>query len=85
MLTNILETIEKIARDGYSIEYVIVDQVQNGYKKDIEKGLMPKVTYTVYVTRLNDSKVMHTESTNSIRECLIIGIKYVQNNVKIIE
>jgi len=78
---GIFEEIENIAKQGYSIEYQTIDQLQNGYKKDIEKGLKPPITYTVYVTRLSDSEPLYNESFDHIQDCLKAGIKYAKENL----
>lgn len=78
---NIFEEIENITKQGYSIEYQTIDQVDNGYKKEIERGLKPPITYTVYVTRLSDTEHLYTESFDHIEDCLKAGIKYAFKNL----
>ncbi|WP_346961333.1 hypothetical protein [Clostridium sp.] len=78
---DIFKEIESIAKQGYSIEYQIIDQLANGYKKEIGKGLKPLITYTVYVIRLSDSETVYNESFDHIKDCLEAGIKYFRENL----
>lgn len=83
---DIFEAIEDIAKKGYSIEYIAVDQYQNGCSKQIAKGLIPSISYTVYVVRLSDAENVYTESFDHIIECLQAGIKFMKSfNLSIIK
>ncbi|MDF2879672.1 MAG: hypothetical protein K0R54_229 [Clostridiaceae bacterium] len=79
---DIFEKLEELAKKGYSIEHTTVDQYDNGYGKDVEKGLIPPVTYTVNVIRLSDCEILYNLSCNHIKECFDEGIKYVENLIK---
>ncbi|MBD5589244.1 hypothetical protein [Clostridium botulinum] len=79
---DILKEIEEISKKGYAIEYTIVDQYQNGYEKEIKKGLMPSTTYTIYVIRLEDGESIYEESFNHIEDSLKAGITYVKKILK---
>ncbi|HCL4480364.1 TPA: hypothetical protein N2D99_002452 [Clostridium botulinum] len=79
---DIFKKIEEISKKGYAIEYTVIDQNENGYKKEIKKGLMPPITYTVYVIRLEDGESIYEESFNHIEDSLKAGIIYVENILK---
>jgi len=76
---DIFNKIESLAKKGYSIEFISVDQHDNGMDKDISKGLIPAITYTINVIRLSDSESIYTESFNHIKEGLLTGIKFTEN------
>ncbi|MBU3220938.1 hypothetical protein [Clostridium algidicarnis] len=78
---DILKQIEEIAKKGYSIEYIAVDQQQNGNEKQIKQGLIKKITYTVYIIRLKDSETVYTESKDCIEDCLEAGINFVKTKL----
>lgn len=79
---DIFKKIEEVSKNGYAIEYTVVDQYQNGYEKEIKKGLMPPITYTVYVIRIEDGESIYDESFNHIEDSLKAGITYVKNILK---
>lgn len=78
---DILKQIEEINKNGYSIEYIAVDQQQNGNAEQIKQGLIVPITYTVYVIRLSDSETIYTESTDHIEDCLKVGIEFVKKKL----
>lgn len=79
---DILKKIESICKKGYSIEYMVVDQIGNGFEDMVERGLIPAVTYTVYVIRIVDGEQLFSESYDHIEDCLKAGIEYVENNIE---
>ncbi|BAO04835.1 uncharacterized protein CBO05P1_116 [Clostridium botulinum B str. Osaka05] len=79
---DIFKKIEEMSKKGYAIEYTVVDQYQNGYEKEIKKGLMPPITYTVYVIRMEDGESIYEESFNHIEDSLKAGITYVKKILK---
>ena len=79
---DIFKKIEELSKEGYAIEYTVVDQCQNGYEKEIKKGLMPPITYTVYVIKVEDGESIYKESFNHIEDSLKAGITYVKNILK---
>lgn len=83
MSMNTFDKIEEISKKGYAVEYTIVDQYENGNIKQVEKGLMPHITYTVYVVRLDNGEVLYTESCNHIKDCLEKGIMFIEKNLTI--
>lgn len=79
---DILKKIEEMSKKGYAIEYTVIDQYQNGYEKEIKKDLMPPITYTVYVIKLEDGESIYEESFDHIENSLKAGITYVENILK---
>lgn len=75
---DIFEKVEDISRKGYSIEYVMVDQIANGCEERVKQGLIPAVTYTVYVMRLSDGEQLYAESSDHIQDGLVEGIRFAE-------
>lgn len=73
---DILEKIEKWSQKGILIEYIIIDQVENGYGTAVEKGEMPPYTYTVAV--MQDHEDLYQESFDHLTEALTSGIRFVE-------
>lgn len=46
---EIFNKVDKWAQKGLYIEYYIIDQVENGYEKEVEKGEINPFTYTITV------------------------------------
>jgi hypothetical protein len=77
-MKNLFEEIENIAKKGYSIEYVTINQYDNGYKKEVDGRQIPLITYTLYIIRMEDSETVYEESFDHIKDCLETGISYVK-------
>lgn len=81
-MSNLLISIEDVAKKGYAIEYSIINQNDNGYQKDVLKGLKPVITYTVYITKIQTGEHVYVESFDSIETALKNGCDYYLNNLK---
>ncbi|PLS19078.1 hypothetical protein CVD28_01340 [Bacillus sp. M6-12] len=79
---NLFKEIENWSRKGIAIEYAIIDQIENGYAEQVNKGHMPPVTYTVYVNRMSDGETLYAESFDEIEEALVAGVKYAETHIK---
>ncbi len=71
---SILKQIEDLAQKGIKVEYNIVDQFINGNKKDVGKGYVPRITYTVYVTIIEDEQEIYSESCDELEIALKQGV-----------
>lgn len=40
---------DKFEQAGWKFDYEVIDQVENGFGEDVEKGFMPKITYSSYI------------------------------------
>lgn len=74
---DILTKIEEIANKGLAINYDIVDQEENGYKK-VDPSI-PLKTYTVHISEIsNFNDPIEYESFNSLKDGLKYFIKYAE-------
>lgn len=72
---DILERVETWSKKGVLIEYIIIDQRENGFGKEVEKGEMPAYTYTVSV--LQDGDELYSEALfDHLAEALLAGLSY---------
>lgn len=78
---NLFQKIEEWANKGISIEYVVINQIENGYGEQVKKGIMPLVTYTVYVNRQSDGETLYAESFDHIEEALTAGVEYADKKI----
>lgn len=74
---DIIEQIEKWSKKGILIEYIIIDQFENGFGKAIEKGEMPPYTYTVTVFH-NGEDLYQEALFGHLSEALNTGLKFVE-------
>jgi hypothetical protein len=79
---NLFQKIEEWANKGISIEYIVINQIENGYAEQVDKGHMPLITYTVYVNRQSDGETLYTESFDHIEEALTAGINYAKTKIE---
>lgn len=79
---DIFEQLELILKNGYSIEYYSVNQISNGNEEAVKNKMIPLITYTVCVVNVNTEETIYTESCNSIKECLLKGIEYYNNEIR---
>lgn len=81
---NIFEKIKKLENKGIIIDYMAIDQIEGGMKNEVENGDVPRITYTVYVKKI-DGEEIHCESEDTVKEALITGIiegeKYLKKNI----
>lgn len=76
-----LKRIEKIAiENGVFISYEIVNQINNGESKAVKDGLIPKFTFTVYVTNLEGEEI-EIESHDDLEVALQSGINIAENYI----
>ena len=73
---DIIQKIEAWSKKGILIEYIIIDQYENGYGKAVEKGEMPAFTYTVSV--FQDGKDLFQQSFDFLEEALSAGLAFVE-------
>lgn len=78
---DIFKRIQEIAKKGYAIEYNIIDQCDNGYKKQVDKGEMSSVTYSVFVMALTNLEAIHTESFDALEDGLKSIIRYTEDKL----
>lgn len=81
-IEEILEEVEKITEQGYSIEYLPINQYDNGQKELVEAGEIPLVTYTLDVINMENGESIYSESFNHIQDCLRAGVKWVRENLQ---
>lgn len=74
---DIIEQIEKWSKKGILIEYIIIDQYENGFGKEVEKGDMPAYTYTVTVFQ-NGEDLYQEALFDHLSEALSTGLKFVE-------
>lgn len=46
---QLLEAVNTWVQKGFTINYLITDQISNGYGSDVEAGYMPRFTYYFYI------------------------------------
>ncbi|MFC0903766.1 hypothetical protein ACFHWD_03560 [Clostridium sp. MT-14] len=81
-IKNILEEVEKIAEQGYSIEYMPINQYDNGHKDEVNAGEIPLVTYTLDIINMENGESIYSKSFNHIQDCLRVGVKWVRENLQ---
>lgn len=79
---DIFEKIESLAKQGIIVDCVAVNQIQNGYKEQVEDGSMPLITYTVEVMNNELSDMLYTESCDTFKEALESGVKATEDFFK---
>jgi len=73
---DIFTRIENLATKGIIIDVVAINQIENGYGERVEAGDMPLITYTVEVMDTSLGNMLYTESCNTLRETLGVGVKW---------
>lgn len=64
---------------------MVVSQIENSNKKDVENRDMPLITYTVEVMDATLSKILYTESCDSFKEAIYAGENLRKNINKLKE
>lgn len=79
---DIFLKIEEIAKEGYFIDYMIHDAIEEGHRYMVEDGEIPLITYTVNVIRNSDCAYIYSESFDHLEECLNAGIKFMEDFIR---
>ncbi len=77
---DLLKDVNDWVQMGFNITYDILSQVENGYKKDVESGIMPKFTYTFYINKYGTSDYIWSESVDNPEEGFSKALKWLIRN-----
>ena len=80
---NIIDEIQKWSNKGYFIEYMIVDQIENGYEAAVKAKNIPPITYTIDILRKIDGELLFQESFNELEKGLLKAIKYLEDEISV--
>lgn len=75
---DIFDKIQSFANMGYTIDYMAVDQISNGHKKDVDAGHMPRITFTVVVTEIENDMQLYAESFDTVKDALDNGVRFLE-------
>lgn len=75
---DIFEEIQKINEKGIIIDCVAVNQNENGHEDEVKEGILPLITYTVEVMDSSLSEILYTESCDSFKEAICVGVKFAK-------
>ncbi|MDY8021226.1 hypothetical protein [Paenibacillus polymyxa] len=67
---------------GLQISYDIINQIDNGHRKDVESGYMPLHTFTVYVFSKEQEDYIYMVSHDDPIEALQDGVVYCEDRFK---
>lgn len=80
MKNNLLKEIDCWVQKGYDITYDILDQIENGYKKDVELGITPRYTYTFYINLYGTPDFIWSQSVDNLEEGFSEMLKWLNEN-----
>ena len=75
---DIFKRIQKLNKKGIIIDCVAINQIDNGNKNDVEKDIIPIITYTVEVMDIS-LEMLYTESFDSFKEAIEAGVKTAED------
>ncbi|MFJ7953938.1 hypothetical protein ACIQZG_20770 [Lysinibacillus sp. NPDC096418] len=76
---DLLQRANDWVQKGYQIKYLILNQFENGYGKEVIAGDMPHFTYSFVIDK--DDEELWDYSVDSLEEGYSMAIEWLENNI----
>ena len=75
---DIFERIQELNKKGIIVDCVAVSQIDNGNEEGVKNREFPLMTYTVEVMDESLGEIFYTESCDSFKEAIYVGVKFAE-------
>lgn len=77
---NLLKEVNDWVQKGYDIGYLVTDQIENGYGKEVMEGDMPKYTYSFYIQEEARKEDIWDYSVDTLEEGFMMALDWLKSH-----